>query len=90
MKSKYVQGLGECYVLPTLFIDKIFEVMIRGMEDFRTNLLYVEGIAPLSMKIFKRGFIIKDGKQYCTITKKEFIWLNKKFEESQAKARMVF
>ena len=87
-EKKYIKGVGECLVLPTPFIEKAIEVIKKNMDD--GDFYYKTKLKPFIEVLITREIIWKGNTQYCYITSKELKGLNKKFEEAQDKARMIF
>ena len=86
-KKKIVKGVGECLVLPTAFVEKIIEVIIKQGND---PIYKHTKLIPFQEEIIRRGIELKGDEYYCCITQKELRGLNKKFEDAQEKARMIF
>lgn len=85
-EKRMIKGVGECLVLPTAFIEKIMEVIIKQGDDpiYRHTKLI-----PFQEEVIRRGIELKGDEFYCCITAKELKGLNRKFEDAQEKARMV-
>ena len=86
-ETKYIKGVGECLVLPTAFIEKAMEVITKHGDDPIYNHTKLK---PYQEEVIRRGIELRGDTFYCCITKKELKQLNKKFEDAQGKARMIF
>jgi len=88
VKTKNIEGVGECLVLPASFIEKIMEVIIKSLND--DNFYYLTKLKPYQEIVINRGITLEGDIFYCYITKKELRRLNEKFKEAQDKAQMDF
>lgn len=88
MPTKQIEGVGECLIFPTDFIEKIMEVIVTNQDD--DDFYFKTKLKPFQEGIVKRGIWYEGDKSYCCLTKREFSKLKKRFEDAQTKAQHIF